>query len=207
MGIRDEIREPYFIEDKLAGLDFNREIVEPGVLDGFPEGALGIRVDDDFWTAAVLPLSYRDVPLKEIVEELWPEYKDEAKYCPDHGSVEQKIYFSNEFAKSAEAKVRHLDEALREANEELKRLRAGRFDLHEQHRSRKWAESNYFIEQYEHLLVAVAHPFEPREEESKRGVCKKCGLLSGDRVHANKYIELHTRGYEPMTKPLPWYDE
>lgn len=52
--------------------DFNREIAAPGVLENYPDGAVAIRCDDDFWIVAVLPYEFRDVSCPEIVSALWP---------------------------------------------------------------------------------------------------------------------------------------
>ena len=93
MSIKDNIQEPYYVAENPPFTDFNREIVQPGENDVFPSGALGIRCDDDFWAVAALPLKYRDVPLPDLVRELWPDLADEATYGPDSGSHEQEVYF------------------------------------------------------------------------------------------------------------------
>ncbi len=42
-----KFKKPYWIIRRgLAGLDFNREIIEPGTDPSVPEGGIGIRVDD-----------------------------------------------------------------------------------------------------------------------------------------------------------------
>lgn len=79
MSIRDDLKEPYWFykydpKCHFPGLDFNREIVKPGTNETFPDGAIGVRVDDDFWAVAALPWKYLDTPIDEIVKELWPEY-------------------------------------------------------------------------------------------------------------------------------------
>ena len=56
--------------------DFNKEIVPPGVLDALPEGGVGIRTDDDFWTEAVFPHEFRDISIQDMVAILWPEIQD-----------------------------------------------------------------------------------------------------------------------------------
>ena len=73
--------------------DFNREIVEPGINEHFPDGAVGVRVDDNFWVVAVLPLSYRDTSIEEIVAEFWPDAKNPT-YKPDADDIEawRKIF-------------------------------------------------------------------------------------------------------------------
>lgn len=62
--------------------DFNREIIEPGVNDNFTEGAVGIRVDDDFWVAAILPYEMRKFSIEELVAAIWPDITD-ARFNPD----------------------------------------------------------------------------------------------------------------------------
>lgn len=80
-----ELREPYFVsetdvvEDDYIGFapgnDFNREIIPPGESDSFPDGAIGVRIDDDFWAVAALPYEkYIDVPIEDIVAEFWPNH-------------------------------------------------------------------------------------------------------------------------------------
>lgn len=204
LDIRSKIQPPYFFHEKdLPGIDFNRELVEPGEHEGFPDGAVGIRADGDFWTVAALPYALKDVPLTEIVKQLWPQYADEAKLCPDHGTVEQSVYFANQFALSEKHKNKFLEKRLRTAEKELDRLRADRPDLREHHESRKRAESSYFIRQYEHLLIAMAHEDQPREDA--KGICKVCGLYGSSRVHMKHYIDLHNAGYKPDVKHLTEY--
>ena len=81
-----EIEKPYWVAsaNEVPFWDFNREIIPAGVLSLFPNGAIGIRVDDDFWAVAALPPeNYRDVPIQKIVAELWPELSCEATFGPD----------------------------------------------------------------------------------------------------------------------------
>lgn len=97
---RDRLQEPYFatapdVVDKdgytgfSVGRDFNREIVEPGTNETFPDGAVGIRVDDDFWTVGALPLKdYRTMPLPQIVSIFWPEVTDPI-FKPDSSTFSQ----------------------------------------------------------------------------------------------------------------------
>jgi hypothetical protein len=201
IDIRSEIQPPYFFHEKdLPGIDFNREIVEPGQHETFPHGAIGIRADGDFWTVAALPYSLKEMPLADIVRQLWPQYADKAHLCPDHGTVEQKVYFANQWARSEKLKSEHLEKALTTANKELSRLRTERPRLHEHQESRKRAESSYFIRQYEHLLIAMAHENQPRDDA--KGICKVCGLYGSDRVHSKHYLDLHAAGYAPDTKHL-----
>lgn len=62
--------------------DFNREIVHPGVMKKYPSGVLGIRTDGDFWSCAVLPYRFKDLPVERIVAILWPEVQD-PEFGPD----------------------------------------------------------------------------------------------------------------------------
>lgn len=67
----------------IPGYDFCREIVAPRTNKTFPDGALGVRVDDDFWSVAALPYRFAELSIKEIVETLWPEHLAEATFEPD----------------------------------------------------------------------------------------------------------------------------
>jgi len=88
---RFAIEKPYWAaeyEDVMA-YDFNRELVLPGQVAKFPNGTIGIRVDNDFFVVAALPLSWRNIPLTVLVANLWPEIED-----PDFGP--DVIYSKNE---------------------------------------------------------------------------------------------------------------
>lgn len=201
-----DVETPYFVHrDGLPGIDFNREIIEPGENETFPKGAVGIRVDDDFWPVAALPLAYRDTPLEEIVRELWPQYADEAEITPDHGSQERLVWYYQRQAESTQRLNDHLDKELRETRDEMKRLRMERPPTQPRIEDRVQAEKSYFIRQYEHLLVAMAHKADPRED--KPGICGKCGLYGSDRVHMQHYIDLHDAGYAPAIKHLLEYND
>jgi hypothetical protein len=191
--------KPYgYDPNGLAGTDFNREIIEPGNREKYPDGALLIRVDDNFWVAAALPLeTYRDKPLKEIVEELWPQYVEIATYTPDDGSIERDVYNANARADAAEEKADYLQQMVMEQSAELKRLRRARPDVFESLPSRLKTERSYFVRQYEHLLVAMAHPAEPCTAPELKGVCLVCGLYVSDRVHSRLYLDKHNDGYRP----------
>lgn len=88
---------PYFAHDPdvregdwigfAPGNDFNREIVPPGENETFPDGAVGIRIDDDFWVVAALPYSYREVSIEDIVAEFWPEVSAPV-FKPDSGEAQ-----------------------------------------------------------------------------------------------------------------------
>lgn len=61
--------------------DFNKETVQPGGSE-LPDGACGVRSDDDFWTEAVLPFRFSALTIREIVAVLWPDVTD-PKFGPD----------------------------------------------------------------------------------------------------------------------------
>jgi hypothetical protein len=69
--------------DKLPSYDLNRAIVEPGKDLEYPQGALGIYADDDFYCVGVLPYEMRHYDFKTIVQILWPNHTP--KIRPDHG--------------------------------------------------------------------------------------------------------------------------
>ena len=78
------LKEPYFtVSTDLPSLDFNKEIVEPGTHREFPQGVIGIRVDDDFWQVGLLPYYYKGIPIEEIVEEFWTDLTSRATYNKD----------------------------------------------------------------------------------------------------------------------------
>jgi len=83
-----ELERPYWVilesdDEPFPAHDFNREIVRPGLLPDFPEGAVGIRIDWNFWPVAALPYEeYKDVPIRKIVNEFWPQI-DRPRYGPD----------------------------------------------------------------------------------------------------------------------------
>jgi hypothetical protein len=73
----------FFVPDQLPGYDFNREIVQPGTNEHFPHGALGVRVDENFWAVAAMPLRFAGLSIQVIVAILWPTLVSEAEYGPD----------------------------------------------------------------------------------------------------------------------------
>jgi hypothetical protein len=78
--------KPYGFEKDIVDIpdyDFNREIVEPGIRSALPDGAVGLRVDDDFWTVACLPYAAKAFSAEEIVAHLWPSLVGVAEYKPD----------------------------------------------------------------------------------------------------------------------------
>lgn len=83
-----DLRNPYWAEPDDGGAlstfaDFTRELSPPGMNWRFPKGAIGIRVDYDFWLVAVLPWEWLDRPLPEVVALLWPSMIPHASYKPD----------------------------------------------------------------------------------------------------------------------------
>lgn len=97
-GVKGLTLEPWWVAlDGLPDHDFNREIHHPGEEDeeddAFPDGALRIMVDDDFWCVARLPYEFRDLSIETLVGVLWPEIAD-AEFRPDSGSDEQDQYYA-----------------------------------------------------------------------------------------------------------------
>jgi hypothetical protein len=87
--------EPYGAmpdDEEMPFHDFNKEIVAPGLLPMFPNGAIGIRVDDDFWSIAALPYDqYLNVPIQDIVKEFWPSKFDKAYFGADSVTTAEEI--------------------------------------------------------------------------------------------------------------------
>lgn len=79
---------------ELPWRDFNRELIPPGTDKDFPDGAVLINMDDDFWVAAILPWEpYHNLTAGEIVEELWPEIHANSTFKPDHGDPYWEAYW------------------------------------------------------------------------------------------------------------------
>lgn len=78
------LADPYWVtpSSDFPFRDFNREIVPPGVNERFPDGAVGVRADDDFWVLAALPYSCVAFSIEEIVHAIWPEITN-AEFMPD----------------------------------------------------------------------------------------------------------------------------
>lgn len=57
--------------------DFTKEIVEFEI-DDYPEGAIDIRGDDNFWIFAVFPLKFKTLTVQEIVSVVWPSHNSES---------------------------------------------------------------------------------------------------------------------------------
>jgi hypothetical protein len=82
----------FWVADGLPTLDINREMLPPGTNARYPEGVVGIRTDDDFFSAAALSWRYRDLPASVIAPILWPYVLDRAEenmapfeFNPDSG--------------------------------------------------------------------------------------------------------------------------
>jgi hypothetical protein len=192
-----KLEAPYWMaRDALPGLDFNRQIVEPGTNETFPDGAIGVYVDDDFYCVAALPYeAYREVGIETIVAEFWPGYVTEATYAPDSGTIEQRLHFLEIEAAANKKRAEEAEEALSALRSDHERLKAGRTDLTPRNRTRMEHLSGYFIEQYEHLLTATAHEHEPLAD--KPGICSACGLYGSDRVHQQQWIDKRAQGHAP----------
>lgn len=84
-----DIKPPYYTtpEDDIIFnnyRDFNREICKPGEHEDWPDGAIGVRVDENFWAVAALPFAeYHDKTIQEIVAELWPGLTEHVTFNPD----------------------------------------------------------------------------------------------------------------------------
>jgi hypothetical protein len=99
-----KIEEPYFVvpTNELGFNDFNRDIIKPNAYSNFdnddchcsdfPDGAVLIRVDSDFWVVAALPYEYINKTIQEIVIEFWPDVEnpvfhsdsDDENYWKEH---------------------------------------------------------------------------------------------------------------------------
>lgn len=201
----ENLQSPYFVHTEgLPGLDFNRHIVLPGANEEFPQGVIGIYVDDDFWCVAALPISYLNVPLRDVVEALWPEYAAQAEMCPDHGTVEQRIYQLEGANQNLEDMNKHLQTRLHEADDELVRYREQRPRITQRRTARQKTTNNYFVRQYQHLAIAMAHEAVPYTEKDKGGVCTICDLLWTDRVHSQRYRDLKAQGH---THSMTWHGD
>lgn len=84
-----DLDHPYFTTPEDDSIfanfrDFNREICNPGEHEDWPDGAIGVRVDDDFWSVAALPFAeYHDKTIQEIVAKLWPGLSGHVTFNPD----------------------------------------------------------------------------------------------------------------------------
>lgn len=119
--IRSSLKKPFWAADgDLPGWDFCREIVKPTLTNEmFPRGVLGLRVDDDFWAVAALPVKYIDWKLKDIVANLWPRALM-ATFHPDSGTIEQdverlkvQVYSLSSENKGLYSQIRRLEKEVR----------------------------------------------------------------------------------------------
>lgn len=198
-----ELTKPYWkAEGPLPGLDFNRHVVEPNTNEDFPQGAVAIYVDDDYHSVAALPLErYRDVSIETIVAEQWPTYAEVATYAPDHGTMEQRLHFARNEIEALKSRAKHAETEANTLRAERDRDHAGRTGLRQRSMTRAEATNAYFIQQYEHLLIATAHEGVPMDVPEKRGVCSICGLYLSDRVHQDEWIARKLAGHDAGT---PW---
>lgn len=103
MHSRDDLTAQYFAKPPdvvsaadgytgfAVGNDLNREIVVPGTNTQYPEGAIVIRTDGNFWIVGVLPFEeYKGVSIEDIQKKFWPELTD-VKFYNDTGKVSVKI--------------------------------------------------------------------------------------------------------------------
>ena len=122
MSIREKLKRPYWAHEDhttFPGSDYCRELVLPGTSTDFPDGAVGIRVDEDFWAVAVLPYTYKTWTCEEIVRDLWPN-DVVATFWSDSGSLEQKVeflerevYFLRRNEQADANRIRQLEQKLR----------------------------------------------------------------------------------------------
>jgi hypothetical protein len=85
---------PWTVWKNPPWIDFTRELIEPGYKtdpkegepEEYPEGAITIRGDIDFWIVAVLPRRFEAIPMTDIVRLLWPDIEKPTIY-PDTGDV------------------------------------------------------------------------------------------------------------------------
>jgi hypothetical protein len=66
----------WFVATQPPSHDFNKEIAEPGEIEALPSGAVGVRVDDNFWCVALLPYRFGRLDISTIVKILWPEIRN-----------------------------------------------------------------------------------------------------------------------------------
>ncbi len=124
MAIRDTLSGKFFAkeEDDLGWNDFCREILHPSDNnEDFPEGAVGIRVDDDFWTVAVLPYEYVGWTLEDVVKDLWP-CLEEPRLEPDSGSDAQTISRLEDRVEHLKINIDYLKGKLRDQHDLIEKL-------------------------------------------------------------------------------------
>jgi len=132
-------------------------------------------------------------------------YADQITIHHDSGTIEQQIDFAHQYARCADENEDHLQKIILKQNDEIARLRAERPGFKYKPMGKLKATNAYFIRQYEHLLIAMAHKAEPGIKFS--GVCDRCHLLTTNRVHAEHYIKLHDIGFSCDMIPLPSFDQ
>lgn len=90
-----ELESPYGAmpdDEEMPFSDFNKEILAPGLLPDYPGGAIGVRVDGDFYSIAALPYDkYLHVSIQDIVKEFWPSKFDRADFGEDSITTAEEI--------------------------------------------------------------------------------------------------------------------
>lgn len=82
-SVYKDVKGHWIAPQDLPFTDFNKEIYHPGTNKNYPDGVVGIRVDDNFWAVGAIPYEFKDISIQEIVATLWPHYVEEAEYLPD----------------------------------------------------------------------------------------------------------------------------
>lgn len=204
--IRELLQKPYWAaEDNLPGTDFCREMCPPGSNENFPEGAVGIYVDDDFWSVAALPWSYKDTPLQDIVAELWPDYMPGAEFRADHDTIEAAIEHAADIASDLYRHERDLNSILSKLTNLLDEAKRQPKTLsHIPTMTQRLRHAEYFTRRWTHTVIAFAHEVDYYEEESRRSICKRCNLIGTHAVHEKRFIKKHNAGFDPDIDWMNW---
>lgn len=75
--------DDWWFDPKHPFWDFTKCIVDPGTNESYPEGAIGVRGDDNFWSIAVFPDKFKPLTIQEIVTIVWPDKLDKAEFLED----------------------------------------------------------------------------------------------------------------------------
>lgn len=78
--MRDPLHEEFWFDPTHPWNDYCFDVEKPGINDVYPNGCIGIRVDDDFWVVAVFPLGFLGMSIQEMVQVLWPDKAATAVY-------------------------------------------------------------------------------------------------------------------------------
>lgn len=86
-----DLDDDFAYDQDPASTDFNREIIHPGTFERYPDGAIAIRVDGDFFIAAIYPYEFIDISLPDIAALLWPSHVAQATFGADtiYGTTEE----------------------------------------------------------------------------------------------------------------------